>query len=183
VGSEAGLEAAKRGACDVAPIHLLDAASGVYNEPFMTDALELVRGYGRMQGVIYRRGDARFEGRDAAAAVGDATNLAMINRNRGSGTRALYDRLLQGREPPGHSIEASSHHAVAAAVEQSRADWGIAIDAVAVPRGLGFLPITEERFDFALPRRGRRRAAVAAFCDVLGDARVLAALRAKGFSA
>jgi putative molybdopterin biosynthesis protein len=31
VGSQAGLEAARRGECDIAPIHLLDPESGAYN--------------------------------------------------------------------------------------------------------------------------------------------------------
>src|SRR5262249_1904865 len=46
VGSTGGLEAARRGECDVAGIHLLDPASDTYNSPFLNDALVLVRGYG-----------------------------------------------------------------------------------------------------------------------------------------
>ena len=42
-----GLAAAKRGECDVAGIHLMNAASGEYNRPFLTDTLELVPGYRR----------------------------------------------------------------------------------------------------------------------------------------
>ena len=52
VGSTAGLDAAKRGQCDVAGIHLLDPATGIYNEPFVTPELLLIRGYGRMQGMV-----------------------------------------------------------------------------------------------------------------------------------
>ena len=65
VGSTAGLDAAKRGECDLAGIHLLDPKTDQYNRPFLTPALELVAGYGRAQGVVFRRGDARFEGRTA----------------------------------------------------------------------------------------------------------------------
>jgi putative molybdopterin biosynthesis protein len=36
VGSLAGLEAAKRGECDIAGIHLLDPQTGEYNRPFLT---------------------------------------------------------------------------------------------------------------------------------------------------
>ena len=46
VGSTAGLEAAGRGECDVAGIHLLDSKSGQYNRPFLTPTLDLVAGYG-----------------------------------------------------------------------------------------------------------------------------------------
>ncbi|MEQ9324598.1 MAG: molybdopterin biosynthesis protein, partial [Polyangiaceae bacterium] len=169
VGSEAGLLAAKRGACDVAPIHLLDPETGHYNRPFLEDALELIEGYGRRQGVVFRAGDARFDTDDAERAVRNAvaTELTMINRNRGSGTRALYDRLLGDARPPGFSVEASSHVAVAAAVAQGRADWGIAIANVAT--GLGFLPLSEERFDFAVPVGRRSRRAVTLFAEVLAS--------------
>ena len=54
VGSQGGLEAARRGECDVAPIHLLDAETDVYNAPFLSDDLELVPGYTRLQGVVTR---------------------------------------------------------------------------------------------------------------------------------
>ena len=77
VGSPAGLEAAKRGECDVAGIHLLDPKTGEYNRPFLTPALDLIPGYGRLQGIVFRQGDTRFEGRTAeeaiAAAIADAS--------------------------------------------------------------------------------------------------------------
>ncbi|WP_281262043.1 molybdopterin biosynthesis protein [Azospirillum thermophilum] len=54
VGSMGGLAAARRGECDVAPIHLLDPATGVYNEAFLTPELDLVKGYRRLQGIVFR---------------------------------------------------------------------------------------------------------------------------------
>src|SRR5205807_3853793 len=134
----------------LAGIHLLDPETGTYNVPYLSDDLVLVRGYGRLQGLVCRRGDARFEGRAVAEAV--ATALAdpgcvLVNRNRGSGTRLLIDRLLGGARPPGWLTEAKSHNAVAAAVAQARADWGIAIANVADAGGLGFLPLQEENYD------------------------------------
>ena len=186
VGSQAGLDAVRRGECDLAGAHLFDTTSGLYNEPFVTPGVLLERGYGRLQGVLFRRGDPRFEGRLAAEAVRDAARapgVVMVNRNRGSGTRALYDRLLGDARPAGHGVEASSHHAIAAAVAQGRADFGIAIDIVARDRGLGFLPIAEERFDFFVAAARRERTAVAAFFDELGRADTRAALRARGLLA
>jgi hypothetical protein len=40
----------------------MDPATGEYNRPFLTAALELVSGYRRLQGIVYRKGDPRFEG-------------------------------------------------------------------------------------------------------------------------
>src|SRR6185369_12213628 len=55
VGSLGGLAAAKRGECDFAPIHLLDDRTGTYNTPYLTDGLELVPGWRRMQGIVFRK--------------------------------------------------------------------------------------------------------------------------------
>jgi len=186
VGSEAGLAAVRRGECDVAGVHLFDPVTGVYNEPFVGPGFELVRGYGRMQGVVFRPGDERFEDKRAEDAVREAARspgIVMINRNRGSGTRALYDRLLGDARPAGHSVEASSHRAVAAAVAQGRADFGIAIDIVARDRGLGFLPICEERFDFVVASTRLSRPALRAFVAELAGEPARAALRNRGLIA
>ena len=170
VGSTAGLDAARRGECDVAGMHLLDAATGEYNRPFLTPGLELVRGYGRLQGVVFRRGDLRFENRTAdaaiAAAIGDPDCL-MINRNQGSGTRVLIDRLLAGTRPPGYAVQPRNHNAVAAAVAQRRADWGVTLETVARNAGLGFLPVQHEQYDFAMPHARAERPAVLAFTALL----------------
>ncbi|WP_114471146.1 molybdopterin biosynthesis protein [Pseudorhodoferax soli] len=184
VGSTGGLMAAKRGECDLGGIHLMDPATGVYNTHLLTPALELVPGYGRMQGVVYRRGDARFEGRDAAAAMATARSeagCAMVNRNAGSGTRILIDRLLEGAQPAGYGVQTKSHNAVAVAVAQGRADWGLAIDTVARQYGLGFIPVQEERYDFVLPRDRLARAPVQAFLALLRSDAARAALRELGF--
>src|ERR1700682_2177081 len=69
VGSLGGLAAAKRGECDFAPIHLFDEKSETYNTPFLGQGLELVPGWRRMQGIVFRAGDQRFEGLSAEDAV------------------------------------------------------------------------------------------------------------------
>ena len=184
VGSTGGLAAAKRGECDIAPIHLLDPDSGEYNRPFLTPELELVGGYRRLQGILYRKGDARFEGRslDEAITVAlTAPDCLMVNRNAGSGTRILTDRLLNGARPAGYWSQPKSHNAVAVAVAQNRADWGMAIESVARQYGLGFIPAQDEHYDFAIPKSRWGSPAVQHFWKALGDISVREALRAMGF--
>ena len=41
----------------------MDSETSEYNRPFLTPALDLIPGYRRLQGVVYRHGDSRFEGR------------------------------------------------------------------------------------------------------------------------
>jgi putative molybdopterin biosynthesis protein len=183
VGSSAGLEAAKRGQCDVAGIHLLDPVGGTYNEPFCMPAVQLVRGYGRMQGVVYRPGDARFANRTAAEAIDqvrDDAGCLIINRNAGSGTRILIDRQLGGRQPAGYQVQPKSHTAVAVAVAQQRADWGVCIESVARHAGLAFLPLQIEQYDFVVPRSRHSRPAVVDFLRLLSTAAVRDQLRSLG---
>ncbi|HKK52394.1 MAG TPA: molybdopterin biosynthesis protein, partial [Myxococcota bacterium] len=146
VGSQGGLAAARRGECDLAPIHLLDSDSDRYNEPFLTEDLRLVPGYRRMQGVVTRPEESR-----PIEALLEDPQVRMVNRNRGAGTRILIDRLLEGRRPPGYAYEPRSHYAVAAAVAQGRADWGVTIETVAREAGLRFEPIRAEEYDFVIP--------------------------------
>jgi len=170
VGSTAGLDAAKRGECDVAGVHLLDPKSNEYNRPFLTPALQLVTGYGRLQGIVFRHGDAHFEGRSAQGAMAIAVSdpaCVMVNRNQGSGTRVLIDRMLGGVKPHGYAVQPRNHNAVAAAVVQGRADWGMTLDTVARNAGLGFLPVQEEQYDFIVPRSRANRPGVVAFMSLL----------------
>ena len=185
VGSLGGLAAARRGECDLAPIHLLDAASGVYNRPFLDDGLELVPGWRRMQGIVFREGDGRFDGLDARAAVRAALAdpaCLMVNRNQGAGTRILIDGLLGEARPDGYWNQPRSHNAVAAAVAQGRADWGVTIEPIARAAGLGFIPLTEEHYDFALVAARKERPAVRAFLEALASAACREALTAAGFA-
>jgi putative molybdopterin biosynthesis protein len=183
VGSLAGLEAAKRGECDLAGIHLLDGQSGEYNRPFLTPSLDLVRGYGRLQGIVFRQGDVRFEGRTAAESIADAArdpSCVMVNRNQGSGTRAVIDRLLNGLRPPGYAVQPRNHNAVAQAIAQGRADWGVTLDTIARAAGLGFIPVQSEQYDFAMPRARAHKPGVAAFLNRLHDPAIRAGLARLG---
>jgi putative molybdopterin biosynthesis protein len=181
VGSTGGLAAAKRGECDIAPVHLMDPETGEYNRSFLTPQLELVLGYRRLQGVVFRPDDPVFStcdsAPDAIAATVANPEYLMINRNSGSGTRILIDQvLLKGAKPPGYWSQPKSHNAVAVAVAQRRADWGVAIESVARQYGLGFLPAQEEHYDFILPRSRAQRPPVGRFVELLEDKEVRLAL-------
>ena len=86
VGSIGGLAAARRGECDLAPIHLFDEATESYNTPFLMAGLELVPGWRRMQGIVFRAGDSAFRGIERAS-----------RRARG----ARRPRLHHGQPQPG----------------------------------------------------------------------------------
>jgi putative molybdopterin biosynthesis protein len=183
VGSLGGVAAAQRGECDLAPVHLLDPASGTYNRHLLRPGLALVKGWQRMQGFLHRPGDARFAGRaadDAIKAALEDASCRMVNRNAGAGTRILIDHLLGAARPPGYGNQPRSHNAVAAAVAQGRADWGIAIESVARLYGLAFLPLAPEDYDFLLVEHRAERPAVRAFLAALHAPAVRQRIQALG---
>jgi len=183
VGSLGGVAALGRGECDLAPVHLIDPATGFYNKHLLAPGLALVPGWRRMQGFVYRPTDPRFADLSADAALKAALadpDALMVNRNAGSGTRVLLDGLLRGARPAGYANQPRSHNAVAATVAQGRADWGVAIAPVARMYGLGFLPIAPEEYDFLLLEARRERPGVWAFLAALHDKKVRAAIRALG---
>ena len=184
VGSMGGAKAAQRGECDIASVHLMDPATGEYNRHLLTDAMTLVPGYRRMQGIVFRTGDPRFAGKSAQDAVAAALadpDCTMVNRNAGSGTRVLIDKLLGTQRPPGHGVQTKSHNAVAAAVHQGRADWGVAIDTVARQYGLAFIPLQEEHYDFIVPTAKLERPTMKVFRALLAQHDVQEELKRLGF--
>jgi putative molybdopterin biosynthesis protein len=182
VGSSAGVEACARGETDLAGVHLLDPDTNVYNRTALHrlgSGGVLVRGYVRRQGIYFRTGDFPQEPPTLPALV-DRTDLRMLNRTRGAGTRVLLDLHLDAIAedrgiPPdemkkgiaGYEVETRSHNAVAAAVASGRADWGLGIEAVAAAYGLGFAALRDEEYDFLTRRDRLDRKPVQAFLQVL----------------
>ena len=182
VGSMGGITAVGRGEADVAGVHLMDE-DGVYNLPFLPEGVELQRGYRRRQGIVFSKTDTELLDCDIGQLIKmlRTGSRRMVNRNPGSGTRLLIDQLLAGAEPPGYLHQAKTHHAVAAAVAQGRADWGVTIDTVAENAGLEFRFLQDEQFDLAIPETRRERPAVRALRALFDAPDVVAQLRELGF--
>ncbi|HIQ39286.1 MAG TPA: molybdopterin biosynthesis protein [Methanothermococcus okinawensis] len=155
VGSIGGLLSIKRGEGDIAGIHLL-GEDGEYNIPFLErykvkDAV-LVRGYIRRQGFMVRRDLPLKTLEDVLENI---DTYKFINRNKGSGTRILFDKFLEERgidrsKIKGYNIEAKTHSAVGMAVATGRVDIGVGIETVAERYNLRFIPIGEEYYDFLI---------------------------------
>jgi putative molybdopterin biosynthesis protein len=187
VGSRGGAEAVNRGECDCAGLHLWDLEKGKYNRSFLERSVTVIGGYGRTQGIVFRADDERFAGLDLKGvqervAEGD---VLMINRNRGSGTRVVIDAFLENLRPPGYALSAKSHSAVAAAVIQGRADWGVATESsirAIENAGLGFLPLKKEVYELAVPTARLGRPVVQALVNILDDPRSIDALKDLGLT-
>ena len=165
-------------------MHLIDPATGEYNEHLLSPGLSLVQGWRRMQGVLFRPGDKRFEGRSAEdalkAALADPSCL-MVNRNAGAGTRVLIDQLLGGARPPGYANQPKLAQRGRRRGRAGRAPTGASRSSRwRELYGLGFLPVAPEHYDFLLVESRRERPAVQAFLAALRDDATRERIRALG---
>jgi len=155
VGSMAGLTALKRGECHIAPVHLLDEETGSYNINWIKKIIPaggicLIKGVGRVQGLIIQRGNPL-----GIKSIADIRRGRFINRQRGAGTRLFLDHILKkeninSNDIDGYTREAVTHMAVAAAVHSGSADDGMGIASAAKTFDLDFIPLGEEEYDFAV---------------------------------
>jgi molybdate-binding protein len=172
-GSVPGLEQLARGTADAAAVHLLDVASGRWNEGFARGALAgqpavLVHLWRREQGLVVPRGNPK-----GIRAVADLAERRVAWRPAGAGSRLLLERLMleEGVRPrPERGVQAESHLAVAAAVAAGAADAGLAVRAVADSLGLEWIPVATEWFELAMAAASRP--AMAPLLEVLASGEV-----------
>jgi len=127
----------------------------------------------RTQGLLLPRGNPR---RVRTLADVASKGLRFVNRQQGSGTRAIVDALLARDGVPsaqlsGYSNEEFTHAAVAATVASGGADAGVGIEAAASRHGLAFVPLLQERYLFACRRDRLDAPAIRAFRRELASAR------------
>lgn len=155
-GSRDCLESLARRRCDLAGFHTApdEALEAALRDVFPRGVSEPIRAYPlfrREQGLVTRHGQTPPVRTLAEIA---ASGARFINRQRGSGTRILLDRLLlqAGVRPSdvrGYQDEEFTHLAVAATVAGGGADAGFAIRAAAVQFGLDFTPLAFEAYYLA----------------------------------
>ena len=171
VGSIGGLMALMRKEAHMAPIHLLDEQTGEYNINYIKrmfkEPMALIKGVGRIQGLIVKKGNPLN-----IRGIEDLKNHRFVNRQRGAGTRLLFDYKLKEmsispEEIKGYDREASTHMAVAALVGSDSADVGMGIQSAAKAMDLDFIPIGEEEYDFAIPEAYLELPIIQSFLDIL----------------
>lgn len=155
VGSMGALTAVKNCQAHMGAVHLLDGKSGTYNETYLKQYFPdggavLVKGIGRVQGLMVRKGNPCN-----IKEFPDIINHTYINRQRGAGTRVLFDYLLKkySISPDkinGYRNEEFTHTAVAALIAAGNADTGMGIYSSAKMYGLDFIPICNEEYDFLI---------------------------------
>ncbi len=172
--STRALQLLASGAVHVAGAHLRDDG-GTYNarrvRELLGDRGAAVVGFGSWS-----------EGLAVAPAVASGVaglhdvaraGLRIVNREPGAEARAVLDRerlrcRLGIEDLPGWDTVVGGHLQVAAAIAGGLADAGITCEPAARTYGLGFVPLTAERFDLVVARRQVAAAEVAALLGVLG---------------
>ena len=155
VGSMGGLLALKRKETTIAPTHLLSEKNGVYNieaieEIFGKGQISLIKGFDRIQGIMVKKGNPLN-----IKSIEDIKKYKFVNRQRGAGTRVLFDYKLKQlgidpKEIDGYDKEVSTHMAVAASVASMDIDCGLGVKSAADSMGLDFIEIGIEEYDFAI---------------------------------
>ena len=178
VGSFAGWMALKRGEADIAGTHLLDEETGRYNVHMparlgIESEVEVYGGYIREIGFIVSPGNPKKINGFKDLLRDD---VIFVNRVKGSGIRTFIDiqlKKLGVKEPEkeikGYTYQARTHTAVAAAVAHGRADVGVGVGYVAKFYGLEFIPLAEERYDFAVRKDRASKPSVGKIIATLGS--------------
>ena len=99
-------------------------------------------------------------------------NVRFVNREPGSGSRGLLDKLLEkagidAQMVQGYERVAYGHLAAAYCVVSREADACLATRSAAQTFGLDFIPLHSERYDLVMRKRTTELPAVKAFLDVL----------------
>ncbi len=176
VGSLGGITALRNHETHMAPVHLLDTASGVYNIPWLKkyikdEPMALIKCVQRIQGLMVPRGNPKH-----IQGFADLTGVTFVNRQRGSGTRVLLDYYLDklgidSLAIKGYDREETNHLAVAAAVASGDADCGLGVASAANAMDLDFIELCSEDYDMAIPQRYLEMETVQLFIDIIKSSR------------
>jgi molybdate-binding protein/DNA-binding XRE family transcriptional regulator len=162
------------GKVHIAGSHLEDAKTGEFNLPFIRkqypkEDLTIVTFARWEEGLVVAAGNPK-----TIAKIENLVdrNVRFVNREAGSGSRALLDRLLSqagipARKVDGYGRIAFGHLAAAYRVFSGEADVCLATRSAAQAFNLGFVPLHSERYDLVLRKRTAHLPAMKAFLDVL----------------
>ncbi|MGM0688977.1 MAG: molybdopterin biosynthesis protein [Bacillota bacterium] len=176
LGSMGGIAAVGRGQAHLAGIHLFDPETKEYNRPYIKKLLpdqkiHLINLAYRMQGWIVPKGNP--DGIEKVEQLADL-KLSFINRQKGAGTRILFDYLLKEaglsqNQIYGYEREEYTHLNVAAAVAAGTARIGLGILPAAKAFELDFVPLVEERYDLLMDDTFYNSPEAKTLLEIIGD--------------
>jgi putative molybdopterin biosynthesis protein len=185
-GSVDAIRALNEGRCQLAGFHIqpfadADSRTARTYRPLLKPGMHKIIGFARRsQGLMVAPGNP-LRLRDLRAVAQQRARL--VNRAIGTGTRLLLEELLsqEGLTPTsllGYDHEESSHAAVAQAVASGEADVGLGTEYAARSQGLGFVPLTDERYLLVCLKSALEQPALQGLVQLLRSSRWLQRLQA-----
>ena len=162
------------GKVHVAGSHLEDPKTGEFNLPYLrkqfpSEDFSVVTFARWEEGFVVATGNPK-----RVRKVEDLArrNVKFVNREPGSGSRGLLDKLLEKAGMDAANVEgydwiAHGHLAAAYRVLSREADVCLATRSAAQTFGLDFVPLHSERYDLVMRKRTADLPALKAFLDVL----------------
>jgi molybdate transport repressor ModE-like protein len=185
VASQDALASLEKGGCDLAGFHVpigrLQARALERYAPWLKQKkLRLVNLATRQQGIVVAPGNP-LKIRGLKDLV--RPSVRFVNRQATSGTRILFDLLLEAERIDatrikGYDTFEYTHAAVAAYVGSGMADAAFGVETGARRFGLDFIPITVERYFFACHAEALRTSLLQPALDALGRAAFKAKVKA-----
>ncbi len=159
-GSYNGLYELYQGRVQIATAHLWDGDTGEYNVPYVKRMLPgvpaiIVHLAKRMQGFYIAKGNPKNikDWEDFKRS-----DITIVNREKGSGTRVLLDEHLRklGINPlsiSGYDKEYSSHLGIASAVSRGDADIGLGNEKSGLQvMDVDFIPLQQEKYELIIKK-------------------------------
>ena len=172
--SKLALSWLSEGKVHVAGSHLEDPKTGEFNLPYIRkqfpdEDFSVVTFARWEEGFVVAIGNPKRIRKPEDLA---RKNVRFVNREPGSGSRGLLDKLLEkagigGEKVQGYDRIAHGHLAAAFSVVSREADVCLATRSAAQTFGLDFVPLHSERYDLVMRKRTADLPAVKAFLDVL----------------
>lgn len=187
-GSYNGLYALYQGKAQAATAHLWDGDTGIYNTPYVRRMLPgtpavIIHLACRMQGFyIAKENPKGIKGwKDL-----NRSDITIVNREKGSGTRVLLDEHLRimnipSKEIKGYERECISHLAVASAVARGDADLGIGNEKTSLQvKEIDFIPLQTERYELVMKKEDMDKQPFKAVIEILRSSKFRAELEGIG---
>src|SRR5690606_27449829 len=97
-----------------------------------------------------------------------APALRHVYRAPTAGAQRVFDRVLdRDLRAPSRAPIAANHAQVAQLIALGLADVGVAIESEAIAWGLGFVPLSEERFELLIPASAREHPALVRLVELI----------------